>query len=101
MTTAPPISSYSAMKGADEIGDAIAELHHLWGHDLDWCERSRRAMRRRKARRACIPPVDGRQEGGSERLPDLPFGMLALIAHERGLLVDQSAVDTIVYIDCR
>ncbi|MEF2553941.1 hypothetical protein VQ042_21775 [Aurantimonas sp. A2-1-M11] len=33
MTTAPPISSYSAMKGADEIGDAIAELHHLWGHD--------------------------------------------------------------------
>ncbi|MEF2554080.1 LysR family transcriptional regulator substrate-binding protein, partial [Aurantimonas sp. A2-1-M11] len=33
VTTAPPISSYSAMKGADEIGDAIAELHHLWGHD--------------------------------------------------------------------
>ncbi|BDA83636.1 hypothetical protein Sa4125_11780 [Aureimonas sp. SA4125] len=34
MTTASPIPSYSAIKGAGEIGDATVELHHGRGHDL-------------------------------------------------------------------
>jgi hypothetical protein len=33
-TTAPPIPSYRAMKGADEIGDDTAKLHHGRGRDL-------------------------------------------------------------------
>ncbi|MQW07790.1 helix-turn-helix domain-containing protein [Sinorhizobium meliloti] len=34
MTTAPPPAHYGAVEGALASGFATAELHHLWGHDL-------------------------------------------------------------------
>ncbi|CDX45241.1 hypothetical protein MPLA_760001 [Mesorhizobium sp. ORS 3359] len=35
MTAATPLARYSAVEGALASGFATAQLHHLWGRDLD------------------------------------------------------------------